>query len=690
MHAALPREIVAAIRVSSWHALFSSLGYPEGITSSTDSSASIDAALRGADLPTPLARALFGIEAFSTDAARADAYSAAEALGQPPPFPDAASPQDFAALLFAAAARDPRASLLLAATRILRDRHFRPFSTHVYVGRRDRDGAIGEPSQYESTLSAAVSAWCARRGFGAVVSTSARAVSSVLHFDVVHEARIETAVTREGTAPHRPVRSHHLAYEPSARLLSITTETIEAVTPLASIAGDVFFGDERHFHEEAAVDLSWLQELGPRALEVKELEGELSSVKAIGGTWHSGKDHAMTPRGKDLFRALRRYKIRIEGGRLEVVTLRATRAAPPEPGAPAQLDIILRPPHEVSVSEPELAPLARRLLRAVKITHPAPRAPDFFSRQPWRDPAAAWIASEGEEVFRELAQRGLLVADASNRAVAPPAQPHAGRTATAHPLPGAGGRFLAVSADPTVPPFVVKEEDLVVYALSFEKLASALARACELTGPAPDLDDDGVLLCGQRALGPTHVVVSLLTRPIRVATAARLRDAAGYGHAILVAPEGRREGHGLHVIPIPKLGGPYRPMLQAMVRLLKLQAKVDTPLYAPEGARIVVHFETVRIWVDGVLCAAATETHARLLQILIEHAGQPVHTKDIAEHVAQGNQHSDTTRKAVESFFTAVEKSHRALKKKPPKGLREMIAQPKLGVYALKVPGFVD
>jgi hypothetical protein len=689
MHAALPPEIVASIRVSSWHALFSSVGYPAGVTRKTDSIASIDAALRGEDLPTPLARALFGIDAFSTEDAREDAFSAAEALSQPPPFPDASSPADFAALLFAAAARDPSATTLLAATKILRDRHFRPRSTHVYLGRRGVDGGIGEPTQYITPLRAAVSAWCARRGFGAVESIGARAVSSVLCFDIVHEARIDTVVAHEGTPSSRPLRSHHLAYEPTARVLSVVTDSPEAATPLATLAGRVFFGDERHFLDEPAVDLWRLQELGPRALEVKELSHVLASVKAVGGTWHSGKDHAVTPRGQDLFRALRRYKIRTEGGRFDIVTLRGKLAAAEE-GAPPQWDVVVRPPHEVSVSEPEHAPLARELLERARITHPAPRVRDFFSKQPWIDAAAGWTSTEGEDAFRDLVTRGLLVPDASNRAVAPPGELHAERTATAYPLPGKDGRFLAVSQDRTVAPFVVQAKDLVVYALSFERLASEIARDCRLEGPASKLDDDGILYCGRRALGPTHVLVSLLTRPIRPVTMARLRDAAGHGHAIVVAPEGRDEAQGLHAVPMPPLRGPHRPMLQAIVRRLKLESAVDTPLYAPDDARVVVHVASLRIWIDGVACAGATEAHVRLLQVLFAHAGQPVHTKDVAEHVAQGKQHTDTTRKTVESFYVAVEKSHKALTKKPPKDLRTFIAQPKLGVYALKVPAFLE
>ena len=65
-----------------------------------------------------------------------------------------------------------------------------------------------------------------------------------------------------------------------------------------------------------------------------------------------------------------------------------------------------------------------------------------------------------------------------------------------------------------------------------------------------------------------------------------------------------------------------------------------------------------------------------------------LHTKDIAEHVAQGHPHDDTTRRALESFFAAVEKSFKA-KKKAPVDLRRLIAMPKHGRYVLAARAFL-
>ena len=46
-----------------------------------------------------------------------------------------------------------------------------------------------------------------------------------------------------------------------------------------------------------------LQELGREALRIPELSDKVTT-SAIGGTWYSGKNHALTSRGLDFFEAL--------------------------------------------------------------------------------------------------------------------------------------------------------------------------------------------------------------------------------------------------------------------------------------------------------------------------------------------------------------------------------------------------
>jgi hypothetical protein len=327
------------------------------------------------------------------------------------------------------------------------------------------------------------------------------------------------------------------------------------------------------------------------------------------------------------------------------------------------------------------------LLDYAKIMKPAPRRRDFFLPPAVDRLPRGWIAAEGESGVAQLIASGVLKHDPSNRTVAPPDHPHAGPTARAYPL--RGSKFIAWSPDPTIAPFVVDEKDLIVYALSFERLAVVVAEALGLEGPASAIDDDRVLYCGRRELGPTYVLVFILTRPIRAATSVRLREAASYGHAVLITPEGRMREHGLRQIAMPKLAGPWQPLIGAIVRALHLEAFVDATVYAPPDARVVLHRATTRLWIDGVLCGALTELHFRLLDFLITHAGKPMHTKELAEYIAQGRPHEDTTRKTIESFLVAMTKNFKHAKKPVPKDLRSFITKPRLAHYTLRVPGFV-
>ena len=696
----LPPEVLRAIRPATWHALFAARGYPSPVAASTFTAKSatpasvlsaIASALARASSPLPplLAHALFLIPAFATDIGRIDIYDAADALGFATRWPDAISPADLIATLLAVSVTDARVHELVRTAKVARDRAFRPRATLVYVGAPQGDPNVGEPSQYVPTWRDAFGTWARSRDFGAVVEVEAGVSAGVLSWEIVHEDRWTAPFLAAASPilPQRTLRSHRVTYEPARRCLKIVTDALEAATPLARIAGTVLFGAGRHFLDPPAVNLWTLQEHGAGALLVPELAGKLT-MSAIGGTWHSGKDHAITPRGRDFFKALQRYKIRIEGGRLDLLTLRAQ--LPAGVTGPAQCDVALCPPHLVTVSEPELASLMDEFLDGAKITNPAPRPRDFFSLQPWIESRAAWIEVEGQEGFYALLARGLLRADRTNRTVAPPEHPHAGRTATAYPLGEGSKKYLAWSPDRTVAPFIVTEEDLVLYALSFEKLAATIAAALGLAGQASKLDDDGVLLCGRRELGPTHVVYSLATRPVRMATVARLIEAAGHGHAILIGPEGRRQELGIRQLAMPKLAGPWEPLLAATVRALKLEKSVNTTVYAPAQARVVLHRATKRVWIDRVLCTKITEAHFLLLEILVMNAGQAVDTKDIAQHIAKGNQHADTTRRAVESLPVAIERSFAAVGKAVPGDLKGFIGRPKLGRYVLGVAGFVD
>jgi len=688
MRAHLPTEIVHAMSLPTWHLLFAARGYPAGITPKTGSLDVIADVLRDAELPELLARAFFTTCAFATEAGRTDIYRAAAALAYPRRWPDAASPADLVARLLAAATTDEDVAELLAAAKIIRDRSFRPHMTLRYAGRRDADTPMGEPTQFVSAWRERIAPALASFDFGVVTGVYLRASPGVVSFEIVHEGRRDTYVgAGKGSKPTavRSLCSHLVSYEAGGRALSITTAHPELATPMATLAGTIAFDDPKYFFETHAVDLWKLQELAEDALSIPELSHKLS-VTAVGGTWHSGKGHAMTPRGKFFFKALARYKMRIEGGWLELVTLRAK--LPANGGAPTECDIALRPPHQVTVSEPEVAAVMYEFLDAAKITNPEPRERDFWSDQPWILTLTEWTAREGAKGVRWLERREILKADASNRAVAPPENPHGARSATGYPL--AHGKFLAWSPDPTVMPFLVDERDLVVYALKFGALATMIAKTMGLDDPAGKLDDDGLLFLGHRMLGGTRVYVYLQTRPIRAATEKRLSDGAGAGHAVLVLPRGRFTKTPLRQIAMPKLAGAWHPLLGEIVRAFRLESSVETTVYAPPDARVVFHRATTRLWIDGVHCARVKEKQLRLMELMIDRVGHVMHTKDIAEHIAQGGQHVDTTRHAFTALEEEIIESFVGLKKKPPADLESFVLKPQLGRYTLGVKAFVE
>jgi hypothetical protein len=697
----VPLEILGSIRPSTYRLLFDACGYPPTLPVDKCASATLDtivAALRPEatckDCPDDLARALITAMSFANEPGRVHVYNAAEALGYEPRWPEATSPADLIALVLAASATDDSALELLEAAQILRDRDFRQWATLIYVGLASVDPHIGDPSQYVDAWRREVAAWCKSRDFGAVLDVRVHTGGTKVTYEILHEDRIQTDVLvapktgKISTSTRRPVRTHFVTYDHSRRRLANTTDCMEAATPIAMMAGVVLFGNPLHFFVETALDLSVLQRKGKEALEVHSLSDRMTAI-AIAGTWGSGKDHAMTPRGADMFKAFARYKIRIDGGLLAQATLRATRtAASARDGGPPGCDVAIRPPHQLTIAEPELAQLLEQFLDRAHITDPEPQLRDFFTLQPWIDTRAVWELTLGKKGFSDLLRRGILKELEKNRFVAPPGAPLGGRSAIAHHL--RGDKFLACDPDPTIAPFIVRAKDLVLYALQFGAFAAFVAGELGLQGGAEDLDDDGVLYFGRRELGGVDVFVYLLTRPIGDATVDRLRDATKPGHAVLFVPSARVTKGNLAQLPMPGLAEPWSPMLGPLVRALGVESRVETYLYAPQDARIVLHGKTQRMWIDRVLCSKMTAQGFRVVEALLEASGQRAHTKDIAQHVAPGAEGEETTVKAIVAFRTGAAKSFREAKVKRPKDLEGFIESSNSGFHRLLVKGYLE
>ena len=204
------------------------------------------------------------------------------------------------------------------------------------------------------------------------------------------------------------------------------------------------------------------------------------------------------------------------------------------------------------------------------------------------------------------------------------------------------------------------------------------------------MDDDGALYCGRGRLGPTFFLVSLLTRPIQFATSDRLSRAAGHGHAVVLAPDGRMQENRVTYLPTPKLSGEFRTLLAEIVRLFELEPLVATPVYAPIDARVVLHRATLRVWIDALECVGLSETYFRLLECLIVHGGEAVYTWEVAKAIAGEKATEDTTRKTLESFAAAVDRCFKtkAEKRSAPR-VQKLIRSPRRGYYELSVVGFI-
>jgi hypothetical protein len=177
--------------------------------------------------------------------------------------------------------------------------------------------------------------------------------------------------------------------------------------------------------------------------------------------------------------------------------------------------------------------------------------------------------------------------------------------------------------------------------------------------------------------------VSLPTRLCRASAAERLRRETAPGHAVVLAPEGRIIGRGLAHVTLRSLAPPYAHLLGDIVRALGLVDAVAPTLYAPPGARVVLHAKNGVAYVDGLLIARASVNVVRLLDYLAQNTGQIVTSRGIKEYVSPKAKDDAIARKTVAEFVVAVSESFRDAKKKPPKDIDRFIVQARHGEYRL-------
>ncbi len=225
-----------------------------------------------------------------------------------------------------------------------------------------------------------------------------------------------------------------------------------------------------------------------------------------------------------------------------------------------------------------------------------------------------------DEGFRGLVKRGILVADPSNRSVAPPGAIRTGRAArrpTDSPMGefsrGAPTRRSCRSSSRRRP----RRLQAQVRRLREDRRGGDGARGRRRWR----LDEDGLLFLGHRVLGTTRFRVYLQTRPIRKATEERLSFAAGVDHVVLVVPRGRLQKHALRQIAMPTLSGAWQP--RSSVRLCAHSASNRRSTRPSMRRRMRASSSTratMRLWVDGVLCEAVKETQFRLMGYMVDHA----------------------------------------------------------------------
>ncbi len=447
--------------------------------------------------------------------------------------------------------------------------------------------------------------------------------------------------------------------------------------------GRVGFGDAQFFRPAPLVALRPLQR-GPRAFRIPAaFASAIARIRMIDFEWDSGHAVNVSFSGADCPKEMKKLGLHIEGGALLATTLRFNFAT-----APHQVDVTLRPPNEVTCSEPSREGIVFACLEAMGVLSRQKSRVDLWALDPWTPSDTRARAFFGK-AFDSFVADGILTPTRS-RAVVHPDYPEAGRRLIAFPIPSEPGSWYGATDGLRIPARTLGEKDLLGWRLKLIPLGRRIARALGLEGPVRLLERRGVIDLGALRMGHAWARFFLLTRmPLDPkALAERLRLRAVPGHVVLLVPPGRTAGTDLAEATLTRVEGPYDGLVGDAARALGLADKIDPIHLAPPGTRVVVHLASKRVWFDGVLIHPLREQPYRLVEILARLGGEAMGAKELAEKISGVNVEGATAQ-AKHGLKRAIEVSFAREGRKVPRDAERIVERVRKGEVRMGVAVFV-
>jgi hypothetical protein len=593
------------------------------------------------------------------------------------------SPADAGTLVSWLLAResDPDVATVLRLARI-RVRYRGPAEARVaFVGKKPR--AIADPERVARDLEKGLARALGERGFPGVARVTVTSDAKSARFSVLLPSRWMRLTTEMG--------ARTLGFRESPATLSFAPGRLDVsaahpphVALLAREIGSAAFGDATFFRPASLVALRPFQR-GSRAFKVpRALASEIALVRMIECEWDSGHSVNVSFSGADCPKDMKKLGLHIEGGELLGTTIRFNfKTAPPH------ADVTLRPPNELTCSEPSREPLVLAFFEAKKVLTREKPPVDLWSLDPWTPSDEAARAFFGE-AFDALVEEKIL-APSTTRAVVHPDHPAAGRRLIAFPIPGEAGRWYGATDGLRFPARTLRARDLVSWTLKMIPLGKRIARAVGLEGRVRVLERRGVVDLGALRMGHARARFFLVTRtPLDPkGLAERLRRLAVPGHVVLVVPTGRSAGTDLAEVELARVEGPYDGLIADAARALGLAEQIDPMHLAPPGTRLVVHEASKRVWFDGVLIHPLREQSYRLVEILAKLAGAAIGAKKLAEMISGGANVEGATAQAKHGLKLAIAASFAREGREVPRDASSIVERVRKGEVRMGVTAFL-